>query len=96
MSTVETLDRPPAGWFVLDAMKVGNLRKWDWCALMINVHPDELKHCRCKVAFLYVHPNEYRPDESRTAREAYVRIPGKHRHRGAAWDALEDMMAPRH
>jgi hypothetical protein len=43
---------------------------------MIDVHPDELKHCLCKTAFLYVHPNEYRPDGSRTAREAWVRIPG--------------------
>jgi len=52
--------------------------------------------CRCKVAFLYVHPNEYRPDGSPTAREAWVRVPGKHRNKEAAWDALENMIATRH
>jgi hypothetical protein len=39
-------------------MKTGPGQKWDWCALMIDVHPDELKHCLCKTAFLYVHPNQ--------------------------------------
>jgi hypothetical protein len=39
------IDRPPAGWFALAVMKAGSGRKWDWCALMIDVHPDELKHC---------------------------------------------------
>lgn len=53
--------------------------RWDWVALAIDVHPDELKDCLCKTAFFYVHPNEYKPDGSRTAREAWVRIPGKHR-----------------
>jgi hypothetical protein len=41
-------------------MKAGSGRKWDWCALMTDVHPDELKHCLSKTAFLYVHPNQYR------------------------------------
>jgi hypothetical protein len=92
----EYLDRPPSGWFALAVMRK-EWRKWDWVALMIDVHPDELKHCLCKTAFLYVHPNEYRPDGSRTAREAWVRIPGKHRNQDAAWDALEeDMIATRH
>jgi hypothetical protein len=91
----EYLDRPPAGWFALDVMRK-EARKWDWVALMIDVHPDELKHCLCTTAFLYVRPSEYRPDRSRTAREAWVRIPGKHRNRDAAWDALEDMIATRH
>lgn len=95
-TAIEYLDRPPAGWFALDVMKAENSRKWDWCALLIDVHPDELKHCLCKVAFLYVHPNEYRPDGSRIAREAWVRVPGKHRNRDAAWDALENMLATRH
>ena len=40
-----------------------------------------------------VHPNEYRPDGSRTAREAWVRVSGKHRTKDAAWDALDDMIA---
>jgi hypothetical protein len=91
----EYLDRPPAGWFVLAVMRKAR-RKWDWCALMIDVHPDELKHCLCITAFLYVDPNEYRPKGSRTAREAWVRIPGKHRNWDAAWAALEDMIATRH
>jgi hypothetical protein len=93
---IEYLDQPPPGWFALDVMKAGSGRKWDWCALMIDVHPDQLKHCLCKTAFLYVHPNEYQPDGSRTAREAWVHIPGKHRNKDAAWDALEDMLATRH
>lgn len=92
MSIVEILDRPPAGWYSLDVTREQS-RKLDWVALMIDVHPDELKDCLCKIAFLYVHPNEYRPDGSRTAREAWVRIPGKHRNKDAAWDALENMIA---
>jgi hypothetical protein len=32
----------------------------------------------------------------RPARECWLRIPGKHRSRDAAWNALEDMMATRH
>jgi hypothetical protein len=47
-------------------------------------------------AFLYVHPDEYHPDGSRTARQARVLIPGKHRNWDAAWDAMEDMLATRH
>ena len=82
-------------WFVLDVMRK-DARKWDWCALMIDVHPDELKHCFSKYAFLYVHPDDYRPDRGRTAREAMVRIPGKHRNRDAACEALEEMLATRH
>ena len=94
--TPTLLDQPPAGWFPLDVMKAGDGRKWDWCALMIDVHPDELKHCLCKTAFLYVHPNEYKPDGSRTAREAWVRVSGKHRNKDAAWDALQDILETRH
>src|SRR5438094_4585133 len=92
---IEYLDRPQAGWFALDVMRE-KARKRDWVALMVDVDPDELKHCVCKIAFLYVHPNEYRPDGSRTAREAWVRVPGKHKNKDAAWDALQDMMATRH
>jgi hypothetical protein len=95
MSAIEYLDRPPPGWFVLDVMRKES-RKWDWTALMVDVDPDELKHCLCKTAFLYVHPNEYRPDGSRVAREAWVRVPGKHRNRDAAWDALKNLIATRH
>ena len=99
-TVIEYLDRPPVGWFPLSVARAGltrkDARKWDWCALMIDVPPDELKHCACKMAWLYVHPKEYRPDGSRTAREAWVRIPGKHRNRDAAWDALEEILATRH
>jgi hypothetical protein len=40
MTEIEYLDRPPVGWFALGLMKAGSLRKWDWCALMIDVHPE--------------------------------------------------------
>jgi hypothetical protein len=94
-ATLTFLDRPPPGWFVLDVMKV-NSRGRTWAALMIDVHPDDLKNYKCKTAFLYVHPKDYRPRANRTAREAWVRIPGKHRTRDEAWDALEDVEATRH
>ena len=84
-----------AGWHALDVMRKQS-RSRDWVALMIDVHPDELKHCLCKIAFLYVHPNEYRPDGRRTAREQWVPIPGKHRDHEAAWEALEQMLETRH
>lgn len=92
MSKIETLDKPPAGWFPLDVMKADESLKWDWVGLMINVHPDELKHCRCTMAWLYVHPDDYKPDGNRTAQEAYVRVPGKHRNKDAAWNALHDII----
>jgi hypothetical protein len=34
------LDRPQPGWFVLDVMRSED-RKWDWVALMIDVHPED-------------------------------------------------------
>jgi hypothetical protein len=96
MTAIETLDRPPVGdWFVLDVMR-GKGGRSDWVALMIDVHPDDLKRCFCKTAFLYVHPSAYRPEAGRTAREAWVRIPGKHRNRASAWNAFEDFTATRH
>lgn len=94
MTTIKTIDRPPAGWFALDVCRAKS-RTWDWVALMVDVHPDELKHCQCGVAMLYVHPNDYRPG-NRIAREAWVRVPGKHRNKDAAWDAVEDMLETRH
>jgi hypothetical protein len=95
VTAIEYLDRPQPGWFALDVMRK-ETRKWDWVALMVDVHPDELKHCLCKTAILYVDPDEYKPDGCRTVREAWVRIPGKHRNADAAWDALQDMMETRH
>ena len=38
MTAIETLDRPPAGWFVLDVMR-RKQRKPDWVALMVDVDP---------------------------------------------------------
>jgi hypothetical protein len=63
---------------------------------LVDVHPDELKHCVCKTAWLYVDRDEYKPEPGRVAREVYVRVPGKHRNWEAAWDALQDLLATRH
>ena len=71
-------------------------RKWDWVALMVDVHPDDLKTCHCDFpALFFIHPKDYRP-ESRTAHQCWVRVPGKQRNREVAWEALHDMMAARH
>jgi hypothetical protein len=78
---IEYLDRPPAGWFALGVMKKHKGR-WDWAALMVDVHPDELRHCLS--------------DGSRTVHEAWVSVSSKHRNEDAAWDALQDMIATRH
>ena len=95
--TVADLESPPPGWFALDVMKAANAgRKWDWVALMADTHPDELKDCLCKIAFLYVHPDEYKPVADRTAREAFVRVPGKHRNADRAWDAIQGIISPGH
>ena len=92
---IEYLDRPPSDWFVLDVMRKEQ-RKWDWIALMVNVDPDDLKNCACNFpALFYVYPDDYRPGD-RKAHQGWVRIPGKHRNRDAAWDALEDMISTRH
>ena len=90
------IDRPPAGWHALDVMKADDSGNWDWVALLIDVPVDQLKYCRSRIARLYVDPSEYRPDTSRIAREAFVRVPGKHRSKDAAWAALEDLLATRH
>jgi hypothetical protein len=75
-TAIKYLDRLPPNLFVLDVMRE-KPRKQDWVALMIDVHPDELKH-------------------RHMVREAWVRIPGKHRSRDAAWDAFQDMIETRH
>ena len=38
-----------AGWYALDVMRKQS-RKWDWVALMIDVHPDEFKSYRTRAA----------------------------------------------
>ena len=43
-----------------------------------------------------VDPDAYRNGAFRTARETWVRVPGKHQNWDAAWDAFEDMMTTRH
>ena len=42
MTAIQYLDQPPAGWFVLDVMRQED-RGRDWVALMVDIHPDELK-----------------------------------------------------
>ena len=89
------MDRPPSGWFSLDVMR-REARKWDWCALMVDVPPDDLKSCTVEFpALFYVHPKKYRAGH-RKARQCWVRIPGKHRTKDAAWEAFENLMATRH
>jgi hypothetical protein len=75
---IEYLDRPVPGWFALAVMR-REKRKWDWAALMIDMHP-----------------NEYRAGGFLTARQVWVRVPGKHRSHDAASEALEAIMATRH
>jgi hypothetical protein len=95
MTAIQYLDQPPAGWFVLDVMRQED-RGRDWVALMVDIHPDELKNCICDFpALFYVNPKDYRAGGRRVL-QCWVRIAGKHRGRNAAWDALEDMMATRH
>jgi hypothetical protein len=90
----EKFDRPPAGWFPVAVMGSGDGRKWDWVGLMVDVDPDELKHCECTFPILFfVHPNEYRPVPGRKARQCYVPVPGKHRKEDAAWEAFLDAIA---
>jgi hypothetical protein len=96
MSAVETLDRPAPGWFPLDVMQEANGRNAGWVALMIDVDPDDLKNCAAEFpALFYVDPKEYRPG-LRKAQQRWLHVPGKHRSRKAAWDALENMIAARH
>lgn len=94
MRIVKTLDRPPAGWFALDVVKISP-RKKDWCALMVDTPPDQLKNCRCGIAALYIDPREHRPGDH-IVREAWVKIPGKYRSWDAAWHALQDLIETRH
>jgi hypothetical protein len=95
MIAIEYLDRPAPGWFALDVVR-REARKRDWVALMIDVHPDDLKTCACEFpALFYVHPKEYRPGP-RKAQQRWLRIPGKHRNKDAAWDTLQELMATRH
>jgi hypothetical protein len=78
---MEYLDRPPAGWFVVEVMpKKAKRGKRDWVALMMDVDPDEIERSVVQIAF----------------RSAWVSIPGQHSKRADACDVLVDMMATRH
>jgi hypothetical protein len=95
MKDIQYLDRLPAGWFVLDVMRQKS-RGWDWVALAVDVDPDDLKNHACDFpALFYVHPKEHRPGE-RKAQQQWVRVPGKHRNKDAARDAVEEMITTRH
>jgi hypothetical protein len=73
MTAIEYLDRPAPGWFALDVMRK-EARKWNWVALLVDVHPDDLKGCVCDFpALFYVNPKDYRPGD-RTARH-FIRSP---------------------
>ena len=64
MSALKHLDQLPAGWFVLDVMRKS--RRWDWVALISDVDFDDLKNCVVNSpALLFVHPDDYRPGNSR-------------------------------
>jgi hypothetical protein len=80
MTAIEYLDRPPPGWFVMDVLRCEEHNR-EWAALVVDYDPDD---AICMG----------RPPAG--AHDAWVRIPGKHRNRDAAWDALEQMIATRH
>ena len=84
---IEYLDRAPAGCF---ALAVAKIDENSWGALMIDVPPDQLQRL---TAFLYVDPDE---SDEYPVREAWLRVPGQHVSKEAAWDALQDMLATRH
>ena len=88
------LDQPPAGWHPLAVVRRQS-RKWDWVVLMVDVDPDDLIKPRSyKIEFFYVLPSE--PGGIRRVSNVWVRVPGKHRNKEAAWDAVQEMVAVRH
>jgi hypothetical protein len=81
MSHVEYCDCVPDGdWHVIDVLRTKD-RGWDWTAWLTDVDPDEFQRCY---------------NEGRKVQDRWLRIPGKHRSRDAALDALENMIATRH
>lgn len=94
-ANLATIDQPPPGWFLVEVMRAES-RKWDWVALVVDVHPDNLKNCTCDFpAAFYIDPKKYRPGSHKVG-QCWVRIPGKHRNRDAAWGAFQAMMTTRH
>ena len=76
--TLEYLDRPAPGWFVLDVLREES-RKWDWVALMIDVDPEDLQNCTCDFPALFLSIPTTIALGDRVAHQNWVRIPGKHR-----------------
>lgn len=64
-----------------------------WFAL--DVMRKEARKWNWVALMIDVDPNDYRSGD-RTARQCWVRIPGKHRNKDAAWDTLQELMATRH
>lgn len=84
------LDRPPAGWFVLDVKRLAP-RTWDWVALLMDVDSEDTQNYFCEFpARSDVQHKDYSP-EIRTARQCWVLVAGKHRSRNAALNALKAM-----
>ena len=95
MTAIEYLDHLQPGWFALDVIRQ-KARQRNWVALLVDVHPDELKVCTCNFpALFYIRPKDYHPGD-RVAHQCWFLIPGKYKDRDAAWGALEELMATRH
>jgi hypothetical protein len=64
MTAIEYVDRPPAGWVVLDVMRK-SARKWDWVAAMIDVDPDDFRERRAEGRFCWVRiPGKHRNEDA--------------------------------
>ena len=94
--TINYLDHLPQGWFALDVLPTEEGKRCKkWAALVIDVDPDDLERCDVDFpALFYVDPDDYRPG-FRKAHQGWFRIPGNHRTKEAAWDAIQEMMATR-
>ncbi len=92
------IDRPPVGWHASYVTKADDSGNGDWVALLIDVPVDQLKYCRSRIArdCTSIRVSTDRTQAALRARQAFVRVPGKHRSKDAAWAALEDLLATRH
>jgi len=59
---------------------------------VLDIMPETMAGRRWVALMLDIDPDEIRKPH----RECWVTIPGEHRSRDDAWEALEDMMATRH
>jgi hypothetical protein len=78
------LDKPPAGWFVLDVMRKGDLHQRgrprnEWVALLIDCDPDLYRARQCDLR----------------SPSRWLEL-GRHRTRDDAWDHAESLIATRH